>query len=469
MYSYQGFLKGQAGLYTFLGSTSENYTSDKAWELTDAQKLSMNGESYQIGMVSIHPLAHIPVGSNLLIAFDATKDYYQPVKSPASMDQWYGAVFALPNNKRFKVAVLQFKTQDLSLDQLIAALKTVKFSSTQFTLNQVSAPSSTPRASTAPQHNPNNAPYILNRSNNPVVCGTSPSGGQSTKWVYSCSDRRTTYNTNETVYGLFRIDSIFKNFRFKTEVYKDGLFQWEDLGVWNTVDQPSGWARSYATPVLSNVSAGNWEIRYYVDTGDGFSTTPLATSNFSVYGTAPTPSNPTPPSTPQSHSQPFMYDNNGSMCGSQPSGGSWSQWWYTCSSAQTTFGRGQTAYGLIHISNVFVPHYFTMEVYKDGVYQRTENSSFNNVDQVNGWNYAFFLPVFANLDPGNWSVNISVQYNGIKQFLKTLTFQVTDNSISNCTQESYFTNHGENAQIGTKFCSNTLFQPQEKIKEPYNK
>jgi hypothetical protein len=49
MYSYQGFLKGQAGLYTFLGSTSENYTSDKAWELTDAQKLSMNGESYQIG------------------------------------------------------------------------------------------------------------------------------------------------------------------------------------------------------------------------------------------------------------------------------------------------------------------------------------------------------------------------------------------------------------------------------------
>jgi hypothetical protein len=458
-YSYKGFLKRQAGEYAFLGSTSENYVSGKPWELTDANKFIAVGDTYQIGNIPITPIAHVPAQSNLLVVFDASKDYYQLINksSTTSTEHWYAAVFNLPNNKRFKVALLQFKSQDLSLDQLVAALKTVQFKTAQFPLSQTSNPTTTPKANTVPKHNPNNAPFIVNYSNNPVVCGNSPTGGSGTKWVYSCSDRRNNYNSGETVYGLFRIDNIFKNFRFKTDVYKDGIYQWEEIGEWNTVDPTWGWARNYATPVLTNISAGSWEIEYFVDTGDGFSDSPLATTNFQVNGIVSSPSTPSTPPTPQTPSAPFSYDNNGTICGSQPSGGSWSKWWYTCSNPQTTFYRGQTVYGMIHIDKVYIKHRFAMDVYKDGVYQWPDTSNFNDVDTQYGWNYSFYLPVLSNLQVGNWSVNIYlVRQDGTKQFLKTLTFQIYDQSasqsVTNCTSESSLVTHGEGAQIGMRVC-----------------
>lgn len=462
MYWYKGFLKGQSGDYTFVGGTSENYASGKEWQPTDASQLIKIGDNYQINNLRISPLAHVPAQNNLLIAFDMTKDYYHVIKSPLGAEQWYGAVFTIPNNKRFKVALLQFRSQDSSLDQLVAALKTVQFTAPQFPLVQVSTPTSTPKPGTpAPKPNPGNAPFAVNRSNNPVVCGSSPVGGKNTKWVFSCSDRRDSYSVGETVYGLFRIDNIFKNFRFKTEVHKDGAFQWEDVGEWNNVDEKWGWARSYAMPVLTNLSAGNWEARFFVDTGSGFSGTPLASTNFWVYGNTPAaPSVPPTPPAPSRPPQPFSYDNNGQVCGSQPSGGNSTKWWYTCSNPQTTFYRGQTAYGMIRIDKVYLKHTFMMEVYKDGTYQWSHSSTFNDVDEQNGWGYAFYLPVLSNLESGNWSVNIYlVPQNGNRQFLKTLTFRVNDQgganppSAAGCiTTDNALLSHGENAQAGTKVC-----------------
>jgi hypothetical protein len=426
MYWYKGFLKGQQGDYAFLGSVSENYVSEKEWQITEVKTFSTVGDEYRINEVTIHPLARIPVQGTLVTIFDATRDYYEVIKSPLASERWYGMVFSIPNNKRFKTVALQFKSSDLSLEKVVAAARTIQFAAPQFPLAQASAPAQAPsKSAPAPKRNPGNAPFVVNRSSNPVVCGSSAAGGKNTNWVYSCSDRRDTFVVGETVYGLFRIDSIFKNFRFKSEVYKDGLFQWEHVGDWNTVDEKWGWARSYAMPVVGNVSAGSWEIRFYVDTGDGFSGTAQASVDFWVSGSSPAPA-PTP--APQSRPvELYKYDGNGATCMNQPTGGSGTKWWYTCDNQKTVFLRGQTVYGILRVDKVYMKHYFVAEVYKNGVYQWSSATNLNDVDEQNGWNYSFYLPVFANLDQGNWSVNMYiVPQSGSRQFLKNLTFRIDD-------------------------------------------
>lgn len=102
-----------------------------------------------------------------------------------------------------------------------------------------------------------------------------------------------------------------------------------------------------------------------------------------------------------------------------------------------------------------------MDVYKDGVFKWSDTSNFNDVDTVNGWSYTFYLPVFSNLDPGNWSVNVYLlKQDGSKQFLKTMSFQVYENasqpSTNSCTASTaYVTNHGEGLQAGNQFCDST--------------
>lgn len=228
-------------------------------------------------------------------------------------------------------------------------------------------------------------------TNNPVTCADQPTGGQSTNWVYSCNDQRTTFTANENVHGLIRINDVTLSYRTKVELWKGTVKQWEDVSGWNNVDPVWGWDHAFWWYFHHNVTLyGNLELRYFIDTENNANTdflpVPFAKKAFTV--------NP-PPSL-------YTYDGNAYNCGVEPTtAGQSSGWWYSCP-ARTVFSQGETVYGLVRIDNVYANYTFKVEAWKNGVFQWSWADIERAVDPVWGYDHAFFWPALYNAPAGTW-------------------------------------------------------------------
>lgn len=228
-------------------------------------------------------------------------------------------------------------------------------------------------------------------ANNPVTCADQPTGGQSTNWVYSCNDQRTTFTANENVHGLIRINNVTLSYRTKVELWKGTVKQWEDVSGWNNVDPVWGWDHAFWWYFHHNVTLyGNLELRYFIDTENNANTdflpVPFAKKAFTV--------NP-PPSL-------YTYDGNAYNCGVEPTtAGQSSGWWYSCP-ARTVFSQGETVYGLVRIDNVYANYTFKVEAWKNGVFQWGWADIERTIDPVWGYDHAFFWPALYNASVGTW-------------------------------------------------------------------
>lgn len=79
---------------------------------------------------AIHPLEIFFNFKTPIIYFDGYEDYIR-IKEESRGEkiggQYYGAVFKLPDSKKFKATVLFFNEKDLSQSQFISILKTIRF------------------------------------------------------------------------------------------------------------------------------------------------------------------------------------------------------------------------------------------------------------------------------------------------------------------------------------------------------
>jgi len=102
-------------------------------------------------------------------------------------------------------------------------------------------------------------------------------------WDWQPVNPRTSFNNGDTVYLLAQLDDVFIDHEWKMEVWKDGSFQWTWPSGWVDVDNVNGWGYSNFAPYIENVSAGNYELKLYLDDGSGFSlidTKPFSVSAF---------------------------------------------------------------------------------------------------------------------------------------------------------------------------------------------
>lgn len=229
-------------------------------------------------------------------------------------------------------------------------------------------------------------------------------GGENTNWIYSCGIPRSSFQQGDAVYGLVRIDDITANFRFSSDVYKDGVYQWNYTTGWNDVGQ-WGWARNYFWPIMQNAQPGNWQYRISVDDGNGFRN--IENLNFVV--------------TP--YVVPFQYSGNLTTCSGAITGGAETNWEYTCQNPTSTFSSGQTVNGLIRIDDIYADFRWKQEVYINGAYQWNYVANWNDVGQW-GWGWSYFTLTTTSVWPGNWEYRVFLDVGNGFQHLDSAYFTV---------------------------------------------
>lgn len=89
-------------------------------------------------------------------------------------------------------------------------------------------------------------------------------------WDWQPVNPRSSFYVGDTVYLLSQLNDVFVDHEWKMEVWKNGSFQWAWPSGWLDVDNVNGWGYSNFAPYIQNVSAGNYELKLYLDDGNGF-------------------------------------------------------------------------------------------------------------------------------------------------------------------------------------------------------
>lgn len=248
-------------------------------------------------------------------------------------------------------------------------------------------------------------PTNYSYDNNGYTCTGPVTGGEQTDWFYTCENAGTEFTQGDTVYALLRIDNVSTNHRFRTDFYKDGVYQWNYITNWNDVGE-WGWSKSYSWPGLSNAQPGNWRFDMFVDAGGGFEL--LDSLSFTVT------------EVPQ-----YTYNDNAYTCEGPITGDESTNWVYTCGSPKLTFTQGETVYGLVRINNVMANHRFRVDVYKNDVYQWQSIGNWSDVGEW-GWEKSYFWPTMGNAQPGNWKFKVYLDVGGGFNLLDTMAFTVNE-------------------------------------------
>lgn len=239
--------------------------------------------------------------------------------------------------------------------------------------------------------------YTFNNEggNNPYTCSYQPGTLGAPDWIYSCT-KQTLFNRGSPVWMLIRIDEVFRDPQFKVEAYRNGVQEWMWVGDPVVVDHQYGWRHVYAWPNMQNAALGHWELRYYVNTGNGFPANPIATSQFDIVDLV------TPP---------YRYDGNFATCAGPVTGGANTNWAYTCNNPKRTFNRGETAFAMVRLDRIWTDFSWHVEVYRNGQFQWNYDTAVNDVDEQWGWGFAYFTYQVPNPEPGNWEVRMFARPN----------------------------------------------------------
>ena len=236
-------------------------------------------------------------------------------------------------------------------------------------------------------------------------------GGEDTDWIYTLNSRASQFNVGEDAYGLFYISDVKVDHRFKTITYHNGKYLYEYIGDWNRVS-PGGWNYAHAWVRVENVDPGNWQIKLYVDDGDGFKQ--IDTLEFSVVGeTVILPD--------------YTYDGNGYTGYGPVFGGEHTSWVYNLNQQTSIFNSGDEVYALLYISDIRKNFRLRTVTYCNGVQQYDYIDGWNDVGS--GWNRAYHWPSWSNIWAGNWEFHIYVDTGRGFQRIKILQFYVANDFV----------------------------------------
>ncbi len=136
-YSYAVTLNDE---YVVLRSVSEHWSPSRNWSFGEIYDFEATDDTYIVKRPNdraypVYPIKIVNSSKQLFYIFDAY-DYFklteviedgEVVLSEGGRDSQYAVVFLLPENDRYKAAILTFKKEDLSLGELEVAVGTIEF------------------------------------------------------------------------------------------------------------------------------------------------------------------------------------------------------------------------------------------------------------------------------------------------------------------------------------------------------
>ncbi|MBD3311675.1 MAG: hypothetical protein GF349_04275 [Candidatus Magasanikbacteria bacterium] len=245
---------------------------------------------------------------------------------------------------------------------------------------------------------------------NGYTCANEPhlQPGREDEWWYTCGEQ-TEFAAGDTIWGLFRIDDVYRNHQFRVDTYRNGVFQWNWSPDWGYVDPLWPWDHAFFWFYLSNATFGDWEFKVSVNTGGGFFT--IGSAYFTV----------------GNQTEYYRYDDNAVACRDPVTGDANTAWWFSCDEPSYYYWLGENINLLLRIDNVVVSHRFRVKIYHENQLQSVWTGDWNTVNPLYPWNYAFYFPVHERVPGrGNWFYVIEIDVDdGLDfQYLDTIPINV---------------------------------------------
>lgn len=208
-------------------------------------------------------------------------------------------------------------------------------------------------------------------------------------WDLEPVNIRNQFEVGQTAQFMVKLTNISVNHRYHMQIYRNGTLLREQTEAW-LYPSPM-WGYSSFTPYQTNLQPGDYEVKFYLDIGSGFSM--LDSKTFTVAGN--------------------NYTYTGSVvCGGWTYGTGDLYWDLQPVDPRTNFSAGETVYVLAQLHNVFVDHEWKLEVWKNGSYLWENRSGLMDVDNVNGWGFSNFTPYLQNVLGGSYEFRIFLDEGG---------------------------------------------------------
>ena len=218
-----------------------------------------------------------------------------------------------------------------------------------------------------------------------------------------------TFQRGSNVYLLAQIRNISVNHRYKAELYRSGVKQWENSTAWINVAGNLPYS-NYVTN-QPNALEGNYEYRVFADFGAGFQL--LANVPFSVNANGQDYPNP---------SIDYTYQNTRLSNGGWQHGSGAEYWNLRPVGERSVFTAGETVHAIALVKNIGVNHQWRAEVYKNG------NLIWSNITPWRyprgTWAYGAYYPYYAYANAGNYEWRIYLNTGSGWKTLDKKTFSV---------------------------------------------
>lgn len=264
-------------------------------------------------------------------------------------------------------------------------------------------------------HFPSGPPFVSHDP--PVACANEPTPDGS--WYYSCY-KNALFEEGQDVWTLLRLYDVNVNHQFRVKAYKNDTHQWDYTTNMNTVS--GTWQYSHFWPSLSDATVGKWRFDLFF-VPQGGPEVYVDNVKFWVFSAGSLYS---PAGGGQSFEYPgqnYVYNGNGYTCPGPIAGGSETNWVYTCGLSRSTFEAGETVNGLVRLDDVMADYRFSVDTYKNNVYQDNHASGWNDVGQW-GWSKTYIPITLQDAQPGNWEFRVSVDEGYGFEQIDTLSFAV---------------------------------------------
>ncbi len=231
-------------------------------------------------------------------------------------------------------------------------------------------------------------------------------------WDLKPVNATSTFSIGDKVYLMTQLRDIYKDHRYKVELYRSGTMLWDYANGWMEVG--AGWDYSNFYPYYENAQPGNYEFKVYIDTGDGYKH--LVSTDFVVEGSQ----------------EEYIYENTVTATGWEHGGEGEDYWNLQAVDQKTNFQTGDTVYALSQVKNIYVDHQWKVSLARKvgNIWHLMWNyeTEWNQVGS--GWTYGNFFPYYENAQPGSYVFAISINTGSGYEILDHAYFDV-DGEIVN--------------------------------------
>ena len=220
-------------------------------------------------------------------------------------------------------------------------------------------------------------------------------------WNLKPINHKEIYAPGDRIYLMVQVGNIYRDHRYKVELFRSDNKLWEYEGEW--LDVGAGWLYSNFYPYYDNARPGDYEFRVYIDTGDCYEF--LSSAPFAVSGVI----------------EDYTYDHTTIAEGWEYGEGS-DYWNLIPLNPKTEFNPGERVYAMSQVLNIYVSHQWKTELFRAGIKLWDYETPWYTVGS--GWTFGNFYPYYDNAQPGAYEFKIYINTGSGYELLDTKGFNV---------------------------------------------